>query len=230
MKCTRKQLVLTISAAVILAGVGYGITRAFPELLDKYAGLTTHIDVQMDEATRNVVRQRLAAAQASVAASEKAGEAVDMGLYMTIAEQQFLLGDLVSAREAYETYLKLNPISAVAWDSYGAVLEYMNDYDRALYAYGQAIENGKSEDYYRDYSDLLLAHFPDRETEYKAAIDDAFTNLGQTTWTMTALGDWYFAHGECDLGRDHYEVAHALAPDNASLVTDGEEAYRACKK
>lgn len=229
MKLTRKQVVLGLSGLVVLALAGYGVTRVFPRLLNPYAGLTTYIDVQMEDATRTLVQQRLASAQASIDASKKAGENVDMGLYQTIAEQEYLLGDLIASREAYEQYLSLNPIAYTAWDAYGVILERMGDYAKAGEAYQKAIEGFKSEEFYRDYAELLKNHFAEKKSEYKALIDDAYANLGQTTWTMIALGDWYFEDGQCDLGRDHYDVAHTLAPENASLTKDAREKYQECK-
>jgi tetratricopeptide (TPR) repeat protein len=230
MKCTRKQIALVISGVVGLGLLGYGIVRIFPRITDPYAGLVTTMDVQMDDATRNLVRQRLATAKASIEASIKAGEKVDMGLYQAIAEQYLLLGDLASSREAYEVYLEKNPISYTGWNAYGDVLEYMKDYDHAGIAYRKALEYAQTEELYRDYAELLQRYFPEKKTEYKAVLDDAFAHIGQTLWTMTALGDWYFAEGDCALGRDHYDVAHTLAPDNTAIVEDAKTRERECEE
>ncbi len=230
MNITRKQAVLGVSAIVVLVLLAVGVTQLFPKLLNPYAGLTTTIDVQMDESTRLLLQQRLETAKASIAASEQAGEKVDMNLYLTIAEQYYILGDLVGAREAYEAYLELNPASYVAWNAYGSVLEFMGDFSAAGPAFQKAIDGFKIEEYFRDYAEFLAAHEPEKEAEYKAVLDSAFEHVGQTPWTMQALGDWYFAHNDCALGRDHYEVAIDLEPENQNISLDAEEKYDACMK
>lgn len=230
MNITRKQVVIGLSVLIGLLLIGYGVTLAFPRLINPYAGLTTTMEVQMDDGTRNLVLQRLETAKASIAAYEASGEKVDMALYQVIAEQERLLGNLVASREAYETYLQLNPISYTAQNSYGAILEAMGDYEKALVAYGTAIEGAQIEEYYRDYADLLATQFPDRTDEYKAILDEAYANIGQTPWSMIALGDWYFDHNDCELGRDHYQVAKTLAPGNESVQKDLDEKYTACTK
>lgn len=230
MKITRKQAVLGVSAIAVLILIAVGVTQMFPRLLDPYAGLKTTIEVQMEESTRLLVLQKLETAKASIAASEQAGEAPDMNLYLTIAEQYFILGDLVSSREAYEEYLALNPASYVGWNSYGNVLEFMGDYEQAEPAYLQAIDGLKAQEFFRDYAEFLAAYFPEKEREYKAILDSAYEHLGQTSWTMQALGDWYFSHNDCVLGRDHYNVARALDPENSNLQLDAEEKYDACRE
>ncbi len=229
MKITRTQAVIGVSMIAVLALLIVGVIQMFPRLIDPYAGLKTTLVVQMDDATRLLVQQRLETAKASLAASEKAGEEVDMNLYLTIAEQYHILGDLIASREAYETYLDLNPASYVAWNAYGSILEIMGDYEKAGPAFAKAIDGLKAQEFFRDYAEFLAAHYPEKEMEYKAVIDQAYEHLGQTPWTMQALGDWYFAHNDCVLGRDHYNVARALDPENTNLQLDAEEKYDACR-
>lgn len=230
MKITRKQAVLGVSAVAALALLVVGTIQLFPRLINPYAGLKTTLDVQMEESTRLLVQQKLETAKASIAASEKAGEEVDMNLYLTIAEQYHILGDLIASREAYETYLSFNPASYVGWNSYASILEIMGDYEAAGPAFEKAIEGLKAQEFFRDYAEFLAAHYPEKEAEYKAVLDSAFEHLGQTSWTMQVLGDWYFAHNDCVLGRDHYEVAEDLEPDNANIPLDAEEKYDECMK
>jgi len=229
MKITRKQTVLAISVGVLCVLVGYGVWLALPRLFNPYAGMKTTLEVQMDDATRMLVQQRLATAQSSIAASQKAGEKTDMNSYLVIAENQHMLGDLIASREAYETYLELNPISYVAWNAYASLLETMGDIENAGVAYQRAISELRTEEeYYRDYAEYLAANYPEHEDWYKQVLDDAFENIGQTPWTMIALGDWFFAHNDCQLGHDHYSVAKTLSPDNENIVTDAKEKYAAC--
>jgi tetratricopeptide (TPR) repeat protein len=230
MKITRKQAVVGVSLVAVFALLAVGAVQMFPRLIDPYAGMKTTLEVQMDDATRLLVQQKIETAKASIAASEKAGEEVDMNLYLSLAEQYHILGDLVASREAYETYLDLNPASYVAWNAYGTILEIMGDYEKAGPAFAKAVEILKTQEFFRDYAEFLAAHYPEKETEYKAVIDQAYEELGQTPWTMQVLGDWYFAHNDCVLGRDHYEVAQALDPENTNITLDAEEKYEECTK
>lgn len=230
MKITRKQAVLGVSLVAVLALLAVGAVQMFPRLIDPYAGMKTTLEVQMDDATRLLVQQKLETARASIAAAQQAGEEFDMNLYLAIAEQQHILGDLIASREAYEAYLELNPASYVAWNAYGTILEIMGDYEKAGPAFEKAIDGLKAQEFFRDYAEFLAAHYPEKETEYKAVIDQAYEALGQTPWTMQVLGNWYFAHNDCVLGRDHYEVAQALDPDNTNITLDAEEKYDACMK
>jgi tetratricopeptide (TPR) repeat protein len=232
MKYTRKHLVIAVSAVVVLLLVGFGIWKGFPRLFDKYAGLKLTMDVQMDDATRTLLETRIATAQASLDASMKNGEKFEMNSYLVIAENEYILGDLVKSREAYETYLKLNPISYVAHNAYATVLEVMGDYVAAELEFKTAISESPTEEYYRDYAEFLATHYPERMAEYKSVIDDAYAKLGQTVWTMLSLGDWDFAHGDCDQGVQHYAVAKTLSKDSptiaAQIATDSAEKHAEC--
>lgn len=228
MKCTRKHIVLAVSGVVVALLVGYGVWVGISRLINPYAGLVTSIEVQMTEEVRNLITQRLNTAKASLAAQEQAGEDVDMNLHLTIAESYYMLGDLVSSREEYEIYLELNPISHVAWNAYANILGRMEDYVPAGEAYKKAIEGFKTEEYYRDYAEFLAEHYPERQEEYRRVLDEAFQNLGQTTWTMLALGNWYYAHWDCVQGRAHYSVAQTLSPENDSIALDDNEKYAEC--
>jgi tetratricopeptide (TPR) repeat protein len=199
-------------------------------LTDPYYGLVKTDNVQMEEETRILIQQRIATAKASLEAAESAGEKVDMQLHLIIAEHERLLGDLVASRESYEAYLALNAVSHVAWNAYAQLLDLMNDDEKAEEGFKKAIELLPSEEYYRDYAEYLAREYPEREVEYKAVIDQAYEALGQTTWTMLALGDWYFAQNNCVLGRDHYEVAQTLNPQDTQLALELQEKYDACKQ
>ncbi|MEK9155445.1 MAG: hypothetical protein AAB839_02235 [Patescibacteria group bacterium] len=231
MKCTRKQTVLLVSGAILLLLGAYGLWRVWPRLTNPYYGLTTSIDVQMDEATRILVQQKIDTAQASLLAAEQAGQKPDDQLYLVIAENQYLLGDLIASRKTYEIILDRNPISYVAWNSYGSLLETMNDLVPAENAYRQAIALMPTEEYYRDYVDFLMTHYPDRRADIKATLDEAYQTLGQTTWTMILLGVWYFNEGDCDQGKSHYLVAKGISPENSEAIQkELNEKFTVCKK
>lgn len=227
---SRKQIVGGASILVVLGLVIYGAWYAWPRLANPYYGLTTHLDIQMDDATRTLIQQRLATAQASLASQQASHATVDNQLYLVIAENEKLLGDLVSSREMYEKNLDAVPTSYVAWNSYASLLEIMNDLPKAEQAYKKSLELLKAEEYYRDYIDFLRAHYPDRRTEVKTLLDEAYTSLGQTQWTMTALGNWFFETGDCDQGSAHYDVAIRLASDSATnLKKDQQEKLATCE-
>lgn len=232
MKYTRNHVVIAVSVVVVLLLAGFGIWKGFPRLFDKYAGLKLTMDVQMDDATRTLLEGRIATTQAALDASIKNGDKFEMNSYLVIAENQYTLGNLVKAREAYETYLKLNPVSYVAHNAYATVLEVMGDYEAAEPEFKIAITQSPSEEYYRDYADFLVAHYPERTADYKQVIDDAYAALGQTMWTMLALGDWNFDHGDCSQGMQHYTVAKTLAKDSpeiaAQIAADASERYILC--
>lgn len=229
MTINRKQGVAIISLVVLTMLAIWGCFALYPRFFSPYAGLVTHIDVQMDDATRSLIQHRLAIAQASIEANEQSGATPDMNLYLTIAEQYHLLGDLIASREAYEKYLTLNPISYVAWNAYGSLLETMGDYAKAGPALLKAIEGLRTEEFYRDYAAFLTTYYPEKQVEYKQFLDRAYAELGQTSWTMQALGDWYFWEHDCALGRDHYDVAEKLEPQNENIQKDAHEKYRVCQ-
>ncbi len=232
MKFTRKQTIITVLIVIVLLLASFGVYKAFPKSFNKYAGLNTTMIVQMDEATRTLLKERIATTQASIDAAEEKGEKISMNLYLIIAENNYMLGDLVTARETYEKYLTLNPISYVAHNSYAVVLERMGDYTKAETAFKSAIDGMKSEEYFRDYAEFLQAYFPERTSDYKAVLDDAFNNLGQTPWMMITLGDWDFSTGDCTQGRAHYDVAKTLTKDvvtASQIIADKNLKTLACQ-
>ena len=227
---SRKHTVIGISILVVLVLAGYGLYTQWPRLTNPYYGLTTHIDVQMDDATRTLIQQRIATAEASLAAQEKSGGEIDEKLYLTIAENEKMLGDLVASRKMYDKSISLNDKAYVVWNSYAKLLEMMKDLPAAETAFKKAIDLLKIEGNYRDYVEFLQQHYPDRRTEIKALLDEAFTAFGQTPWTMVALGDWFFETGECDQGKAHYDVAKTLSPADAeNLGKDQQEKLTVCE-
>ena len=229
---SRKQVVIGVSILVVLLAAGYVFwQKEGRRFTDPYYGLVTSITVQMEDSTRTLIQQRLALAQASLSAQNASGEEVDTQLYLVIAENEKMLGDLVASREMYEMYLDLMPTSYVAWNSYAALLELMADYPNAEQAYTRALELLKTEEYYRDYVEFLKLYYPERRDDIKSLLDDAYENVQQTPWTMTALGDWFFETGDCDQGKAHYDVAIALSPeDSVNLKKDQQELLNICEQ
>ena len=228
---SRKQIAIGSFVLILLFISGYALwQKEGKRFTDPYYGLTTHLEVQMDDATRTLLKQRLATAQASLAAQQK-GSDVDTQLYLVIAEHHKILGDLVASREAYETYLAIMPNSYVAWNAYADVLELMNDLPKAEEAFKMSLSLLKTEEYYRDYVEFLQRHFPERRAEVKVLLDEAYVNLKQTPWIMIALGNWFFETGDCDQGKAHYDVVIALSPgDTVALKRDQKEKLAVCEQ
>lgn len=229
---SRKQVVVGASILVALLAAGYVFwQKEGRRLTDPYYGLVTSINVQMEDSTRTLLQQRLATAQASLAAQTASGGEVDNQLYLVIAENEKMLGDLVASREMYELYLDLMPTSYVAWNSYAALLELMRDYPAAEAGYKKSLELLKTEEYYRSYVEFLKLHYPERRDDVKALLDDAYKSLLQTPWTMVALGNWFFETGDCDQGKAHYDVAISLSPENATVLKkDQQELLTICEQ
>ncbi|NBX49380.1 hypothetical protein EBT25_05410, partial [bacterium] len=117
---------------------------------DPYKGLVTRIEVQSDEGVRALAEQRIATAQASIQATEDAGEDVDENLYASIANDALLLGDLILARELLEKAIEENSLNSGFWSSYGYTLRLMQDWEDAKNAYLRAVELTPMEQTYRD--------------------------------------------------------------------------------
>ncbi len=229
---SRKQVVIIASVLVVFLLGAYAFwIKEGNYFFDPYNGLVTSIDVQMDEATRALVQQRVATAEASLAAQEESGTEIDTALYVTIAENEKMLGDLVSSRLMYETYLRTNDSSYLVWNSYAKLLELMKDFPAAEDAFKKSLSIVAIEGSYQDYAEFLRTHYPDRIADEKAILDEAFVSFHQTPWLMIALGDWFFKTGECDQGKAHYDVAVSLSPDNAaSIERDQAEKLEVCKQ
>lgn len=228
---SRKQIAIGSFVLILLLIGGYALwQKEGKRFTDPYYGLTTHLEVQMDDTTRTLLKQRLATAQASLAA-QKQGSDVDTQLYLVIAEHHKMLGDLVASRETYETYLAIMPNSYVAWNAYADVLELMKDLPKAEEAFKMSLSLLKTDEYYQDYVEFLQRHFPERRAEVKVLLDEAYANLKQTPWIMTTLGNWFFETGECDQGKAHYDVAITLSPDDSTaLKRDQKEKLAVCEQ
>ncbi len=221
---------MTVAGIAVLIAVGIGAYLWVNR--DPYAGLVKTMEVQSDEATKTLVRQRLATTQAAIVAAQQAGEEVNLDLYVSLASDSLLLGDLVSAREALEKQLEGNALNYTAWNTYGTVLEYMHDYEKALEAYYRALELQPNEEYYRDVITLIEKQFTDRDEQIEILYTDSVKTLGQNVWNMKGLGAWYAAHGDCEKADDHYDVAISLAENadiKVQLKTEAQEAKKACK-
>lgn len=221
-------IVLSVGlVAVVLGGVfAWNYTHQ-----DPYKGLVTTIEVQSDEETVQLLKQRLATTQASIAAAEARGEEVDLDLYLSIASDAMILGDLVIAREALEKQLEGNSLNYTAWNFYGSVLELMTDYEGAEDAYLRAIYSGAGvEEFYRDYIVLLERQYPERVSDRFAMLERAVEEQGPTQWNMVMLGRYYRDQKDCDAMSAHYENAERLAPDNMEIANEHKDGKVTCRE
>lgn len=231
MALTRNSLIAVVIGLVILLSIGYGLFRlADPEA--KYRGLQTSMEIEMDEATRAYIETQLKTSQAALVAAEAEGGEIDLNIYASVAHYAYLLGDLVTAREALEAELKGNPINYGARNSYGNVLDKMGDYDAARVAFEKALADSSGqgpEAMYISYLDLLLARFPEDREAAKALLEMNLAKKGQTSWNMVQFGRWYEAGGDCPRAIDHYTVARDLAPNNQSIADELQTLLAKCK-
>lgn len=202
---------------VVLAVSGYVWSR---ENADPYEGLTLWRETQMDDATRELLTQRIAVTEASIAAEVAEDGTADADLYSALASDAYILGDLVKAREALEKLLNEDALRYTAWNSYGTVLEQMGDLKLAEEAYLEAIDIQPIAEYYMDIVRMLQVHYPERDEDVRMTFEHAIARLGQQTEFMVGLGEWYAAHGECRAAEDHYKVAMTLSPENTSIADD----------
>lgn len=223
-----QKIFRVLAGIIILGAIVYGASYWYTHR-DPYAGLTTTFEIEMDEATKSLIDSRLSTTLAAIDAAKKSGEEVDANLYQSASVDFYLKGDLVNAREYLETYLAINPLSYIAWNNYGDVLEKMTDYVGAEKAYRKAIEiQGGTEEYYRDLYNLISVHYPERKTEAKQVLELSVDKVGQTNWNMIMLGRWYAVARDCDKAEAHYKVAKSLAPENVSIADEYKEVVKEC--
>ena len=229
MKLTRMRVVGAIVLLVAGGLLGYGAVKASQRFLDPYYGLVTTLELDVPEEVRETARQRMAVTIASLEAAQSTGAEIDLDSYVSLAEDALFLGDLVTAREYLEILLEKNPINPTAWNNYGTVLEYMHDYEGALAAYTKAIDNGTTEEYYRDIVNLIETQYPDREAEVEATLQHAVDVMGQTPWLMVKLAQWYEEHGDCQRAEAHMKVAKTLDPENTGIADEYDRIKAECK-
>ncbi|NBS68795.1 hypothetical protein EBT31_07740 [bacterium] len=178
---------------------------------DPYKGLVTRIEVQSDEGVRALAEQRIATAQASIQATEDAGEDVDENLYASIANDALLLGDLILARELLEKAIEENSLNSGFWSSYGYTLRLMQDWEDAKNAYLRAVELTPMEQTYRDAINILNEQFPEEKEKIKELYEDSIETVGRKMFNMLGLGRWYGEAGDCTKAKDHFEVAETIS-------------------
>jgi tetratricopeptide (TPR) repeat protein len=175
------------------------------------------------------LNEQLTAAQQSLEAAKKNGDEINLNLYITIAQNAYLMGDLVTARRAIEAQLEGNDLNYTAWNTYGQILEDMGDLKKADAAYAQAIDlGGTVESFVRQYVEFLQEHYPDRKETIKNLLEQSVSVGGQTAWNMQTLARWYRDAQDCYQMNAHYKVAVALMEGNNNMQTDWEADKLVC--
>ena len=227
MQITRMQGIGVIVGAVILATVTYGGWHVIGPGRDLYRGLVTTADIQMTAEMRTLLEQRIKTTQASI---EAQGKDVDLDLYILLANDASLVGDLILAREAAQAAVDGNPLNYGALNLLGTIAEDMHDYDAARSAYKAAVDQHSGViELYRDYVILLQARWPEEQGEIKVALEKSIEDSGRNSWNMLELAHWYRKAGECDQALDHYDIAISLEPENAELRVGRNQFRDLCK-
>lgn len=225
---SRRQFVFGIALIIFIGALIYGaVLKTEPDFI-KYRGLTLQSDIQMEDDVRTILEQRIATTQASIKA-QSGNEDMDTNLYLLLAGDANLLGDLVLERETYEAYFEMNNINYMVWNNYANVLQQMGDNEKAEEAYRKAIELNPNEEYYRDLIDHIRKTSNDREDEVLEILKEGVAEEGQTTWFMVMMAQWYMADGDCEQALAHYRVAETLSPGNEGLINEIAEAKVTCK-
>lgn len=224
---TRRKLVYGVAAGVLAIALVYG----FMKWQDPYAGLTLTEDVEITDLERSYVEQRIAVTRAALD-SQAGSEDLDLDLFLTLAWDYTLIGNLVDARETYEEYFTHNAINYTAWANYGTILKKMGDIKLAEEAYLKAIEYNPTEGNYRNYVVLLRDYDPegDREEEVLNVLNEGVARVGQTPWFMVAIAEWYMNDENCEEAFVYFELAMDLAPEVTAIAEDYAMAKAACEE
>jgi len=232
---TRRQIVLGLAFLVLIVALFYGALNKPKMGTGEPTDLITQREIELDDNLRFLYDFRVETFKSALAAQEHfeelTGQRKDWDLYIEIASNANMIGDLETARYYYEEMLKLNPLHYTVWNNLGNVQYRQGDYEAALSSYAQVIELYPSEEGYRDYIRVLaLEETGDRDEEIKEALEEGVSRVGQTSWFMVQLAEWYWQHDECDQAYAHYEVAMDIAPDLEAIEKDYNEAKQTCGK
>ncbi len=217
----RQKIALTAASVVLLAILVVGGYLLFHQSASNNANLTLWRETQIDDATKATLTQRIATTIASIKAKPSDTSAVDLtNLYLSIANDSYILGDLATTRHYLELALNQNALMDTAWNMYGDVLNQMGDRAKAEDAFKQAIQISPMIKYYMDYAAFLKQDSPARDADRLADLQQAVTVLGQSTDLMVALAEYYNDHSDCAESLAHYKVAVTLTPKNQAIKDD----------
>lgn len=169
--------------------------------------------------------------EANIAADQKIVPQTEASL-IDLAQNQTALGNWAEAKQTYLMVMNTFPSSTIVWALYASLLEQMGDYASADTAYQQAIIVEPTEKNFRAFISFLQVHLKGHVTELKTVLDSAQKALGDTIFTATSLGDWYFSNSDCASGKSSYATAIKLSPDSTTkkeLTKIQKEKLAACK-
>lgn len=217
----RQKIAFIAASVVLLAILVIGGYLLFHKSVSNNANLTLWRETQIDDATKTTLTQRIATTIASIQAKPSDTPVVDMtNLYLSVANDTYVLGDLATCREYLEKALNQNSLMDSAWSMYGDVLSQMGDRVKAEDAFKQAIQISPMIKYYMDYAAFLQKDSPARDADRLADLEAGVAVLGQSTDFMVALAEYYNDHGDCAQSLAHYKVAITLAPNNQAIKDD----------
>ena len=215
---SRKHLVFIISLLVVIATLGYGywqqnkasspssssLSPSSETAIDT-SGFITHKNMVMTDGIRQMIED-------NIAADQKVSPQTEASL-IDLAQNQTALGSWSDAKATYLTVIESFPSSTIVWALYASLLEQMGDYVTADTAYQQAIVLEPTEKNFRAFASFLQIHLKGHVTELKSVLDSAQKALGDTIFTATSLGDYYFSNNDCSAGKTSYTTAIKLSPD-----------------
>ncbi len=188
----------------------------------------TQVEIDMDEQSKVLFEKRLAVAKAGLEARKRAGQE-DLRLTEAVASDAYFLGRLTEAKEIYEEYLQLNPINPVVWTAYASILEEMNELESAEEAYYQALSVNATSANFDRYIRFTKRHYADeRHQEIRAMYELALQTLGDETWILNGLAEWYAKDGNCEQEVEHYEKALQVATNKESAQKNLDDARESC--
>ncbi|EKD33313.1 MAG: hypothetical protein ACD_76C00046G0004 [uncultured bacterium] len=206
---------MTIAAALlVLAGTAFSSHRAFlkrAEISDPFSGLILHVNRGLSPVAQAELEARAASLRDLVPSLE---------LARTLSE----LGDLLAAREIYDSVLFADDSSAVAHDELADLLIEMGDVDSAEDHYFRALElDYKLERYTKAISFLHAFKQDESAQRIESLLAEALAKLEEDGQIYIFAGDYYKDRGDLGLALNSYETGRDLLPYNADLESEIED-------
>lgn len=222
---TAKNIAFVLALLVLVGAVGVSLYKT----RGSQTTYTTQVDTGMSPEIKQTFLQRIEVTKSAIAAQEADPGKDDLMLYLSLASDQVMIGDLQGAADTYDGYLtNKNTIDFVAWNNYGDVLERMGNYIGAEQAYKKAIALNPVEEYYRDYITFLESHFKQqRKDEILSMLEEGMEKVGRTRWFLIETARWYQESGDCSQAQAHYKVADQIATSDAEKEAVEKEMHEA---
>jgi len=219
----RLKYALVGFSAVIIAVVGglwaeqswkYAHANPTPVAPDN---LVLHVDRGLKPEDLATLQAKIEAQKADIAADTAAGKP-DITKVLFLGNLYYEVGDLENAALTYRSILKDHPKDTPSFENLAQVQIEEGDYAGAEQSLRAAVDISAYEPTYLKLVDLIDEHFPARRQEIKGLLETAIGNLGQTPGLLARLAKWYADQGKIDEAISHYEVAHQLDPQDATIT------------